>query len=307
MISYSTIITQVVVLFLLISAGFYARKRNYMDDHINKGLTDIILNIGLPALLLNSFLLEYDHSMLKNAGLVVLVSVVIHIALFVMVKVAFYKYDIDKRNVLTYMGLFPNAGFMGLPFIYAIYGQIGVFYAAIFIIPYHILMWTYGLGMFMKVSDYRSSAKVILTNPILLGVFIGLFIFVTQIPVPVVLSKTFGFLGAVTAPLAMMLIGDRMATTETKTVFNDKHVYYGSLIRLIVAPILAWIILKAFNVDPMIINICVAVQALPVAVTVAVLPSKFNGDAILGSKCAVISHALSLITIPVMMILLMVK
>lgn len=307
MVSYSTIITQVAILFLLISAGFYARRRGFTDDHINKGLTEIILNIGLPALLLNSFLLEYDHSLLKNAGMVVLVSIVVHIVLFLITKVAFYRYEVDQRNVLTYMGLFPNAGFMGLPFIYAIYGQIGVFYAAIFIIPYHILMWTYGIALFMKVRDYRSSAKTILMNPILLGVFVGLILFITQFPVPEVLSKTFGILGSVTAPLAMMLIGDRMAQTHFKTVFNDKNVYYGSLVRLIAAPIISWAILSTFNLDPMIINICVAVQALPVAVTVAVLPAKFNGDAVLGSKCAVISHALSLFSIPTILILLMVK
>ncbi len=278
-----------------------------MDDNVNKGVTDIILNIGLPALLLNSFLLEYDHSMLKNAGLVIVVSIAIHIALFVVAKIAFNRYEVDQRNVLTYMGLFPNAGFMGLPFIYAIYGQVGVFYAAIFIVPYHILMWTYGLAMFMKVTDYRSSAKAILLNPILLAVLIGLFLFVSQIPVPEVLSKTFSTLGAITAPLAMMLIGDRIAQSQIKSVMNDKNVYYGSAVRLIAAPIISWLILNLFNLDPMIINICVAVQALPVAVTVAVLPAKFNGDVALGSKCAVISHALSLVSIPLMMILLMVK
>jgi predicted permease len=196
---------------------------------------------------------------------------------------------------------------MGLPFIYAVYGQIGVYYAAIFIIPYHILMWTYGIAMFMKIKDYRSSAKAILTNPILAGVFIGLILFVTQIPVPLVLSKSFTLLGGITSPLAMMLIGDRMATTKFTSVINDKDVYYGSFLRLLIAPVISWIILRLFHMDPMIINICVAVEALPVAVTVAVLPARYNGDATLGSKCAVVSHALSLITIPVMMILLMVK
>lgn len=307
MISYNTIITQVLVLFILISAGFYARKRKFINDEINKGVTNIILNIGLPALLLNSFILDFDKSMLKNAGLVVLLSLLIHVVLFIVGKIVFAKYEIDKKNIMNYALLFPNAGFMGLPFVYAIYGQVGVFYAAIFIIPYHILMWTYGLATFMKVKDYRSSVKTILINPVLLGVLAGLFIFITQIPIPPVLSKSLGMLGSVTSPLAMMLIGDRMATTKFTKVINDKNVYFASFMRLILAPILTWLILKAFTLDPMIINICVAVETLPTAITIAVLPAQYNGDAALGSKCAVISHVLSLVTIPLMMIILMVK
>lgn len=301
------IINQIIILFILMAVGFYARKKMIMNDTLSKGLSNILINIALPALIISSFTFEFSKDMLKNAGLVIIFSIIIHIIIVLVSRIAFRKYDLDKKNVLNFLGVFPNAGFMGLPLIYAIYGQIGVFYASIFMVPYHILMWTYGQDIFIKSKKEAFSFKLILSkfkNPAIIGVAVGLVIFIFSVTLPYVIDTSLSMLGSVTSPLAMMIVGDKIAQIKFKDIFSDKDVYYGSFIRLIIAPLITFGILKGFHIDPSIINICVAVEAIPTAITIVILPQRYDGNTIFASKCALISHILSLITIPIMLILL---
>ena len=144
------IINQIIILFLLMIVGGYARKKGLLNDNLADGLSGILMYLALPALIVSSFIFEFSSYMLRNAFLVLGISVFVHAILLLLNKIAFIRYRFDKRNVLTFSGIFPNAGFMGLPLIYAIFGQIGVFYASIFMVPYQILFWTYGQEMFRE-------------------------------------------------------------------------------------------------------------------------------------------------------------
>ena len=290
--------------------GFYGRKRGILNDSLSKGLSDILMNIALPAMIVASFIMDFSNTMLKNAGLIVVFSVIIHILLIIVGNITFRKYDLDKRNILVFFSVFPNAGFMGLPLIDAIYGQIGIFYASIFMVPYQFLMWTYGQGLFQKKVEDPSAygIKELLIkfkNPAIIGVMVGLIIFIFSIKVPYTIHKSISIVGGITSPLAMMIVGDKIAQIRFKELFADIDVYYGSFARSIIAPIITFIVLKSFNFDPLIINACVAIEAMPTAISVVILSEKYSGDTIFASKCVLISHLLSLITIPAMIILLL--
>ncbi|MFZ5942900.1 MAG: AEC family transporter [Bacillota bacterium] len=302
-----TVINQVVILFMLMAVGFYAEKKDIINYELSKGLSDILINIALPALIISSFTFKFSKDMLENAGIVIIFSLFIHTIVILLSRLAFKNYAFNKRNVLNYFAVFPNAAFMGLPFIFAIYGQTGVFYASIFLVPNQVLMWTYGQGMFLKEAGEQLKLKPFLTklkNPAILGVAIGLIIFILSIKLPYTIDKTLTILGGITLPLAMMIVGEKIAKVRLKDIFSDKDVYYGSFVRLIIVPIMTFVFLRIFNVNPLIINVCVAVEVLPAATTVVILSQQYGGDSVFASKCALISHLLSIITIPIMIIFL---
>ena len=58
------------------------------------------------------------------------------------------------------------------------------------------------------------------------------------------------------------------------------------------------LIMKFFNLDEMIEQIYVIYAALPVAALMPILAQKYGGDVVFGSKIVVITHLISLFTIP---------
>ncbi|MHB1393909.1 MAG: AEC family transporter [Clostridia bacterium] len=297
------VIQQVAVLAVLALVGFFARKKRIMNDELSKGLSSILMNIALPAMIISAYNFKFSMGMLQKAGLAVIFSIVIHTLLIGINKVAFRRYGIDKRNVLSFFNVFPNAGFIGLPLILQLYNQIGVFYASIFMIPFHILMWTYGQGLFMKDKKGLSIMSQA-ANPNIVSVMIGLLIFIFSIDVPYVIIRPLNMLSGLTAPLAMLIIGDKIAQMKWMDIFSDKDVYIGCLSRLIIAPTITYAIMKGANLDPVLIGVGVTIESIPAAVAVVVLSEKYGGDVMFASKCTLISHLASVITMTAILLLL---
>ncbi len=96
----------------------------------------------------------------------------------------------------------------------------------------------------------------------------------------------------------MIIIGSKIATIGVKDSFINKEVYFATFFRLIASPVLMIILMKFLYLDQMIEQIYVIYASLPVAVLMPILAQKYGGDIEFGSKIVVITHLLSLITIP---------
>ena len=68
------LISQVVVLFLVLVFGFIARKNNVITGDMTEKLSDIILRLTLPLLIISSYNLDLSTEMLRNAGLAFIIS-----------------------------------------------------------------------------------------------------------------------------------------------------------------------------------------------------------------------------------------
>ena len=60
------VFTQVVILLLLILTGFILTKTHILTENGSKSMTDIVLTIVTPCVIIKSFMREYDPSLLKN-------------------------------------------------------------------------------------------------------------------------------------------------------------------------------------------------------------------------------------------------
>lgn len=283
--------------------GLIARKKNLINDELSRGLSNLVVNIGLPALVISSFIIKFSYDLMGNMMRILAISILFHVTVILLSKIILSKFSIDKQKILKFMFIFPNSGAMGIPLVYLLYGQTGVLYLSIFLIPYQILFWTYGEGLFSHEKG-SITIKKYLNNPNIIAVVIGLFIFVLSIKIPFMVRETLGDIGSITLPLSMMIIGEKVATMKLKEVIMEKDVYFCSVIRLVIAPIIMFSILVLFNATPLIKNICIAAEVIPTATVTVLFCEKYHGNAILASKCILVSHILSIFTIPVMLMLL---
>ncbi len=297
------VIQQVAVLAILMGVGYVGGMTGILKDAENKAMTTVLANIALPALIISAFSIGYSKETLNGVIIIFILSIFSHALAAIIGKIAYRKYPRSKNVVLRFGNVFSNSGFMGIPFIYALFGQKALIYGSVFMIPFHLFIWTYGEGLLRKDKGGFTIDKFI-KNPAIISIIMGTLIFLLNIRLPKVIDQPISMLSSLTSPLAMLILGERISRLSFREILADKDIYYASFIRLIATPLITLLILSFIKVDPLIKNIVIIMQSLPVAVLTVVLSQKHGADSDLASKITVVTHILSIITIPIISLLL---
>lgn len=296
------IINQVLILFFIMAVGIYARKRKIINDELSKGLSDLLLSVTMPLMIVASFNVPFSVKMLNDSVFLVLCSVAIYLATIFISKLIYNRYPDNIRKVLRFITIFSNCGFMGYPVIESIYGKTGLFYTVAFNIPFTVFFWTVGVMLFTDKKDLKSTLKMII-NPGIVATVIGLVLFFFSIEMPYAVYKACDLVGSMTTPVSMLVIGAMLADINIKDVFSGFAIYYGTIIRLLAIPLVIYGVLKLFGVHGILLGIPVITMAMPAAAGTSIFAQKYNGDFAFSSRCVFLTTALSLITIPGFMLL----
>lgn len=299
----NVVINQVIILFLILFVGFYARKRNIITADMPGKLSNLMLQVTLPLQILSSFNFGLSKEILRNAFLLFVLSFLIHLFLMVIAKFAYLRYQEPVRNVLKYMTIFSNCGFMGFPVLQSIFGSKGVFYGAFYNIPFQILTLYYGVMIFTGKSD-KNTLKRIVTHPIIISVVVGMVLFLLKIQLPGPVSEAFAMAGSMTPSLSMLIVGSLLADVPLRGILRGSEVYLGSAMKLIVTPLMIYGLLRLLPLQKEVMQICVILTAMPAAANTAIYPARYGGDTMLASRLVSITTILSIITIPLILLLL---
>lgn len=297
------IIEQVAVLAILMAIGYIGGVSGVLSDKENEAMTIILVKIALPALIISAFSVKYSKDSLNDIILVLILSFAAHFVAAIIGKVAFIKFPKIQKNIMSFGNTFPNAGFMGLPFIYMLFGEQALLYSSVYIIPNNILFWTLGEKM-LKSNTNKVKFKEFIKNPTIIAIIIGSIIFILNIQFPRVVSQPISMVAALTSPLAMLILGERISKIKLSEIIGDYKTYYASFVKLIVTPLVMVFILRYIDVDPLIKNIIIIMQSMPLAVLIVVMSEKHHQDTDLASKITVASHLLAMITIPIISLFL---
>ncbi|HZJ86447.1 MAG TPA: AEC family transporter [Erysipelotrichaceae bacterium] len=297
------IIEQVLILAVLMAVGFVGGKTKVLGEIESDAMTKVLTQIALPALTISAFSVGFSKETINGVIIVLILAFLSHLFAAVIGRFAFIKYNRDQNVVLRFGNTFSNSGFMGLPFIYALMGETALLYASIYMIAFHVLLWTYGENL-LKIDKVKFNVTVFIKNPAIIALIIGSIIFFINRPLPVVMATPISMLSSLTSPLAMLILGEKISQIKFKEVFSNLSLYYFTFIKLLVTPLLIAIILSFFPIDPLIKNVVIIMQALPVAVLSVVLSQKHNVDYKLASKITIITHVLSILTLPIISLIL---
>jgi len=292
------VVNQVLILFVIIFIGIIAKKKDYLSKEINKGISNILVDITLPLLVISSYTAKYSKAMINDVGKVFMLSMLINIVLILLSKIIFSKFPKNERNILKFVTVFSNCGFMGFPVLESLYGKTAVFYGSIFNITFNLFMFTYGIMLFTNKTDVKHF-KRILINPVIICTGIGLLIFRFSIKLPIPIDRAINMVGSMTTPLSMLIIGAMLADINIKAAVMGYKVYLVSFLRLIAAPLITLTLLNFIGVNGLILKVLVVIQAMPAAATAAVFTEKYGGNESLTSRCILMTTVFSIITIPV--------
>lgn len=297
-----TLINSVILMAMLMSIGYFIRKKGGLNDEGESALIYLLVNVTNPAMIINAMNIDFSPELLKNSGIIIAMAVLFDIVLFFLGKISFSKVkDSEKKKMMRFSIVFMNGGFMGFPLVAELYGSEGMFYATMFYIPNMAFMWTYGLKLLLGNNEKKGTGsllKSMFLNPGMLAIYVGLILFSAQFELPLFATRLLELLTNVTTVISMTIVGSKVAAIGLKESLVSKEAYFAAFLRIIISPLIMIIMLKFVELSQMVEEIFVIYASLPVAALSAIMSQKYGGDSQLGSKLVVITHLVSLFTIP---------
>lgn len=299
--SVLTVVERVCILFLMIAAGYACGKLGAVTKRGAQQITSILFYVVTPALIissLQSMIGQVSLSNLLTAGGLAFLCM----GLSIVVGMLFFRKSIyERKKVLRFAVSYSNCGFMGIPLVEAVLGASGVAYASMFLVVFNILVWTHG---YASMSGTRTLKwKQIVTNPGLVGLAIGLPLFVFSVRLPDLFGSPISSFASLNTPLAMIVIGSYIARVNIKELFQDKQLYLLSAVRLLLIPLICFAVLLPFGVDKTVATCVLILSAAPTGANTVMFAAQFGGDAKLASKAVALTTLFSMFTMPAFILL----
>lgn len=299
--SVLTVVLRVVILFLMISAGYACGKLGAVSKRGAQQLTSILFYVVTPALIISSLQNMIGKVSLQNlltaGGLAIFCMVV-----SILVSMLFFRKSTNERKkVLRFAAAYSNCGFMGLPLAQAVLGDAGVAYASMFLVAFNLLVWTHGYASMSSVKTLNW--KRIVMNPGLIGFVIGLPLFIFSVRIPELLLSPLSSFSSMNTPLAMIVIGSYISRVNLKEIFQDAQLYLLAAVRLLLIPLVSFAIMLPLGVDKTVATCILILCAAPTGANTVMFAAQFGGDAKLASKAVAFTTLCSMVTMPLFILL----
>ena len=291
----SILLRQIAIMALLAAVGVYLSRKGFLSPQGTKDLGAILLRVIIPCVIVKSYITEFSRERLLELAL----SAGLALIGFILAMVISYLVFGKRRRLENFAASFCNAGFIGIPLAQAIIGDDGVFYIAASVALLNLFQWTYVVYIMADRKD-AISAKTIAKNPVVIAIVIGVVLFVSQIPVPGIVTSTLGYIAGMNTPIAMILMGTYLAKLPLKKLL-DKRAYGCVLFRLVIIPaviLLVFWVLPVSNADIALAAFLAA--ATPVGANICVFAQQYDCDYEFSVVTVCLSTLLSVITVPLL-------
>ena len=289
---------QVVVLFLLIGTGVLAVKTGVLRPEHKQALSNLLVYIVVPAMIVNSYRMEFSAEILRNllaafgmSTLAILAGTVITLLLTARKK--------DSRTpIFRFACIFSNAAYMGFPLISALFGSEGLLYASAFVTVFNILLWTMGYGFVSGSSSPKEVVRSLVRTPVLYAVIAGLAVYLLQIPIPNLIAQPLELLAGMNTPLSMMITGMLIAAGSVKSIVTDVHIWKLAAVRMVLIPAVCLALFSLLGFHGTAAQVVLLLECCPAAAITSVFAVQFGHDESFAAGSVVLTTLLSIVVLP---------
>lgn len=144
---------------------------------------------------------------------------------------------------------------------------------------------------------------------LIVPIVVGVILFFTRIRLPLIINDTIGSVGNMIGPASMIVTGILFAGMDLKKIFANRRLYFVSLLRMVVVPLIALLLIKLSHLAgisqdaPKIMLIVFLAVITPSASTVTQMCQVYGNDSKYASAINVITTLSAIVTMPVMVLL----
>lgn len=301
------------MMFTLIIAGYLLRKFKILPEGSEVTMARLETYALVPALNFHNWATNCTVETMSENWTLIIYGLVIALAamavsyplsrLFVRNFRESAKLEYE-RNIYKYAMTFSNFGFMGNFIILGVFGSEGLFRYLMFTMSMNFIVASWGVYILVPKGNIKSKAALLknIFTPPTIGMFAGGIVGITGLTekLPDFLLRAAENASNCMGPVAMILAGFVVGGYEFRTLLGKKKVYVATLFRLIVIPSVLVTVLYWLGINKEIITLALIAYATPLGLNTIVYPATYGGETMTGAAMAMISHTLSVVTIPLM-------
>ena len=239
---------------------------------------------------------------MKSLAFAIFITLLVQVLMIFLSRLILHSKDKARERVLRFGTIFANCGFMSLPLQQVILGADGTLYGSAYVIMFNLVIWSYGVFLISGDKKYIKPKKLFV-NPGIIGLAIGLVIFIFSIPIPKIIYSAIDYMSALYTPLPMLIIGYHLAQNNPLTAFKDPKCLLAVLLRMIVYPpaVLGFLYLIGVR-ETLLVSVIISVSA-PVAAITTMFSSKYGADTPLSVDMVSLSTVAAAVTMPLVITL----
>lgn len=313
--SISIVLEQMIIIFILILVGVFFSKKNMLSESTSRQLSGLIVNITNPAVLICSAFDDTPKVSIQELGIGALVFFLAYATLILMAYLIPLLLRIPEHARYSYrmLTIFGNVGFIGIPLASAVLGSGSLIFVSLCNLFFNILVYTYGLSSLKKAAVQQGVYEATggsespihkLVNAGTVSAVLTIIFYLGDFNVPVVISSSLSYIGRATTFLSMLVLGVSVAQMVPKDIFSHLKLYVFTVIRQILIPICFTLLLGLFIKNPLILNTCALMLAMPAANMPLMLSKQLNVDESTISQGIILTTIFSLVTIPIVTLLI---
>ncbi len=305
------ILSLVIPFFAVIGCGYLGAR--LIGEAGQRGINNLVLYFALPALLF-SLMARADLAARFEVDFVAGYTTV-SLVLFALTCLAIKLWLKPRRGemaVYSVASVYGNTGYMGIPIVVVMLGQAATVPTVVALIIDLAVMVPLTAAI-IESDDPRRNKGVLhgalgalrgtAGNPLILASALGAGWSLVGLPMPQVLGGFLDLLGQAAAPCALFAMGCSLYGKPLGGTLSPA--LFLSIAKLVVHPLLLWFALtQVWNVDPAWVRPALIASSLPVAVTVYVVARQYGTLVISTSTTILVSTSLSLLSVPVILLLL---
>ena len=275
--------------FFIVGIGYYLGKKDPNFDATF--ITNYSANFGAPALFIFAITSSGVTYSVFSEYFIYSIIALSCFAFTGIIFLFFMKKDISRELPPFFL---PNTGNMGIPICLFAYGTLGMGVAAAISSLVVLLHFTANIFLASKNFDTR----IIFKSPSTYAVIIAVSFLYFDLEMPKIVLNTVMLLGY--AMIVMILMSLGVSLTQLK-VFSLKSSLISSVGRVIIGPIIGFLIIKIFNLSGFAAGVLLIQSSMPSAILTYLIASMYSPKEIVDniSSMIVVSTLMSLITIPI--------
>ncbi len=297
-------------IFFIIGLGYFLVKVGIINNKATQSLSKFVFYVALPVLLFLS--ISKSDNIIENTNWKLIIFANLFIIAFFIVLAIFIKFlkiTPKAKGVLLQASYRSNTAFVGLPICLNAFGE-DVFFQSVIFFSFLIPVFNFFAVIALTLPQHKTINKKMIKsfvigiskNPLIISISLGLIFSLLNITIPQVIKRTLLPISKTALPLALIVVG---CSLNLKNIgFRIKTTSIIVIIKLLILPATAYLLLNAIGFHTTNRNIAVIMFGCPTAVSSYIMAREMNGDIELAGDAVMLTTLVSVISLPLWLLTL---
>jgi malonate transporter and related proteins len=308
----SSVLSTILPVFGLIALGFVCARTNFIGTAAGQGLSQVVFNLAMPALLFRTVAV-IDQQSLSPWPLWAALFGGIAVVWIATTIIARTTSLVEAVPASAAMGAaFGNLAMLGLPLALAHFGDRAALPVGLILSIHAPILWlaavlhieSSGRGQLPSaLAVIRQLVSQLIRNPIVLALLLGTFWRVTSLGLHPVPDRFLEMLGEAGVPTALVALGLTLAGYSLKGQWRG--IITLMTLKLVCLPVAVWLIARyVVDLDPFWTHIALMLAAMPTGANAYLFAQRYDSGTAPVSGAIAVGTALSLITLSMLFVLM---